>query len=126
MSELRRDIEIHPAENHQDGSSGFKIYLYLKGDKGAVQFAFNTSSPFDKKPYALDLGYHSKTPMYEDQTPVMESCNVIGGCRCFYDGSTSNADRLLPLLMEKGSDSIWEELEKHYKRIFEEGNKKEK
>lgn len=50
----------------------------------------------------------------EKELPI---CEYIG-CPCYYDGSSLNADRIYDILLERGSDGVWEELEKYYTDTF--------
>lgn len=96
-------------------------------------------------PLPADLGYHSPKPMYEGHTRIGEMkyeflredkveglpgvketkvpeedlpiCEYLG-CPCYYDGSGLNATKVFDILTEKGSDGVWEYLEKYYIDIF--------
>jgi len=101
-------------------------------------------------PMPADLGYHSRTPKYENHKPmgttktywreateeeraVMPSlkkvpdvfdtdtfshCELTDGEPCFYDGSGLNAERIYAILLEEGSDGVWEALGRYYYAIF--------
>ena len=114
----KKIVEFEPC-----GNDAMRIRFVLKGGKGAVQFlmcsgwypqVFNIHA----RPYALDLGYHSPRPRYIGQKPIAESCEYLDGKRCYYDGSSLAADRILERLLKEGSDAVWEELEEYYKEIF--------
>lgn len=64
---------------------------------------------------AVDVGYHSPRPMYEEHSP-MGSCHLLEG-DCFYDGSGLQAEKLLERVMVNGEivdDLIWVFLEEYY------------
>lgn len=100
-------------------------------------------------PMPADLGYHSRVPMYEGQTPMgsqkkipgaiernlkikdaskwepvyeqtddFHPCKWLDGAPCYYDGSGLNAEPVFELLIEKGSDAVWEYLENYYEEVF--------
>lgn len=100
------------------------------------------------KPSAYEIGYHSPKPMYEDHSPCgayrfdfdnpeivkdargMEiktprkvvtnsftHCELTGGI-CYSDGSVTNAQRYFEILITKGEEALWEELEEYYKSTF--------
>ena len=101
--------------------------MVLKGKGLAVQFVFSTgmypknvTKEWEGKPrhefpgyMAYDLGYHSRTPMYQGQGSIKD-CHYMGGKPCYYNGSGCNAGPVLDILLEKGSDAVWEELEKYW------------
>lgn len=70
-----------------------------------------------QKPMAADLGYHSPTPIFEGQDP-MDNCHLLGGGKCYYDGSRLNAERIFTVLREQGSEGVWSELESYWKELF--------
>lgn len=72
-------------------------------------------------PKVWDLGYHSRRPMYDDQSIHQESCDWLDGAPCYYDGSSLNGERFLQdFLTHPGS--IWRVLWKEYEETFEHGN----
>ena len=138
-------VECTPAwdKRHKDprkncGIHGVNLRMILKGDKGAVQFVLCTNwqlphvteeilnIPKDKTnikmrflPLPADLGYHSPEPMYEGQELMTESCPYLDGKPCYYDGSGLNAEPIYVTLLEKGSDGVWQELERYYSELFD-------
>lgn len=128
-----------PSKNY--GIHGCEMRFVLTGDKGAVQFVLYTNwqlphvteelvekgitNPRDLKyvllPMPADLGYHSPKRRYKGQKVLTKSCPYLKGKPCYYDGSGLNAEPVYQVLLEKGSDGVWEELEKYYERIFGEG-----
>ncbi len=129
-----------PEKNYGIGSVISR--MILKGKKGAVQFVFSTGILFPEtieeyiktglakyeltscgyyflnKPSAYDIGYHSKKKQYKEQTISKEKCEFCDDKPCYYDGSGLGADKYLDILIRKGSDAVWEELEKYYREIF--------
>ena len=84
------------------------------------------------QPRGWDLGYHSDKPLHEWQSdepgPDNEhiytrssECKYTPSGRCFYDGSTLNAEPLVEVLLREGSEGVWRELERYYARVFEGG-----
>ena len=128
----------HPDPSKNYGVSGCQISFFVKGSKGAVVFRIGTdwhlphvqeehrykgvSNPFsDLRPSGYDLGYHSYEPRYNYQvgsTPLIDSCPVLGGYPCYYDGSTSNAVNMIPDFLEGGTDWLWPRLYEYYAQIF--------
>lgn len=146
---LQRIVEFFPAwdkrstaPNKNYGIHGAELLMLVLGDKGAIQFRVSTNwhlehvqSELDQRtltkrpldifdisvlyhPMATDLGYHSKVQMYESQTPIKNDCKYTGG-PCYYDGSGLNAEPMLRLLIEQGSDAVWKRLEEEYRYRFE-------
>ena len=116
-----------PKKNY--GIHGVELRMVLKGDAGAVQFLLYTNwqlphvseelkgnTLFDR-PLPADLGYHSKTPMYEGQE-CRNDCQYLDGHDCYYDGSSLDADRIFKVLCAEGSDGVWRALEAYYNDVF--------
>ena len=138
---FERRVECSPGHWHRDegktdyGIGSVRMWFYLIGPKGAVQWQIGTEWYPPKareglmsggrwadrermmKPTGWDLGYHSPRPMYEDQT-LHGKCSVIGG-ECFYDGSGLNADLLIEGFIAGGTDWLWPKLEEYYRHTFE-------
>lgn len=132
-------IEITPAfdRRHPDPSKNYGIHgvemkFLVIGAEGAIQFVLYTnwmlphvaaelkrkhSNPFSE-PMPADLGYHSRVPMYEDQSQVTQECPYIGGEACYYDGTSLGAEKPWQILIENGGDGLWEFLEGEYARRF--------
>jgi len=115
------------------------LYFLLKGNHGAVQFivmadwfrpgteekvvdTFVKLFDDDIKPYGIDVGCHSTEPLYNGQLPTVPpgKCKYVPeGHPCYYDGSTSMArEWVKDILLERGSDGIWEALEDLYYEKF--------
>lgn len=140
---MERIIKFKPAydERHNPkgnyGIHGADLLMIVKGIHGATQFVLYTnwhlphvknellSKPLRDSldvecrflPMPADLGYHSKTPIYEGQEPLTHNCKLTGG-DCYYDGSGTAADSVYNTLVEKGSDAVFDILEKQYINIF--------
>jgi hypothetical protein len=138
---FERRIEFSPAFDKRSsdpaknfGIGAVRIWFYLIGPEGAVQWQIGTDwyvpsaqdhlyslSAYrrDKalRPQAWDLGYHSPRPLYEGQEPNSHDCEVLGG-PCYYDGSSLNAERLIRPFLEGGSEAVWRELEDFYRSTF--------
>lgn len=140
---LTRTIDILPAFDKRSddpdknyGIHGCDMRFVLKGDKGAVQFVLYTNwyLPAVREeliartrtaeecarrfcPLPADVGYHSPVPIYEGQ-PGTDNCKYLDGKRCYYDGSSLQAEDVYRKLLEGGSDAVWAELEERYRLIF--------
>lgn len=142
MSEnLERIVEFTPAfdKRHRDPSKNYGIHgvelrMVLKGEAGAVQFVLYTNwqlphvtRELDAKrgshtlchPMPADLGYHSPSPRWDDQT-AQPDCPYLDGKPCYYDGSGLNAERIYGVLLREGSDGVWRELREYYDELFAE------
>lgn len=73
----------------------------------------NTTEPI--KAWTWD--YHAKKPMYKGQKAMKGKCEFTKG-KCYCDGSCLTADKFLPILLEKGSEGVFEQLEADYKTRF--------
>lgn len=128
-----------PEPDKNYGIGAVTIRFVLKGDKGAVQFYLLTSwhlphvqeelknkpphLSLSIEPMPADLGYHSPVPRYEGQMVTRESCEYLDGKPCYYDVSGLRAEGVFKVLLEKGSDGVWEFLEKEYRSLFEDNDK---
>lgn len=115
-----------------EGTARARIAFYLRSaaepERGVVQFVlWHAMAPelglmtFDGRPtfpMALDLGYHSPTPMWEGQEPMDEECEILGG-RCFYDGSGLAAEKLLGVLRTEGANAVWSTLAAYWSAEFD-------
>ena len=145
MNNFEKIVEFEPAfdKRHLDSSKNYGVHgvdlkMILKGERGVVQFVLFTNwhlqhvmqeflnkpilNEVDIKcrflPMPADLGYHSPVPIYEGQTTVTDNCKYLNGKPCYYDGSGLNAERIYKVLLEKGSDGAWKELEDFYNSVF--------
>lgn len=140
MAEFRRELRLDPAYDRgpEYGIHGVEMRFLLHGDAGTVQFVLYTNwqlphvtprfhAPYDaiggdahwmERPMPVDLGYHSPVPLYEGQSLLTESCPVLGGRPCYYDGSSLNAEPVFHRLLAEGDAGVWAELEAYYTRTF--------
>lgn len=130
-----------PNEGGSHGVHGLQIRFVVKGEEGAVQFLLFTSwiprhedatscglyvsnwgyghnSALNTLP--ADLGYHSRTPMYEGHES-RHNCEHLDGAPCYYDGSGLNAQEAMYTLVNGGGDALWTYLEHYYAYIFRGG-----
>lgn len=106
----------------------FMTRFYLKGPKGVIQFWFETSirgfdsitdTPTAVRITPVDLGYHSREPLYPDQSS-RDDCELLDGAKCYYDGSSLQAAGLFrEWITSKDDNIIWKELQEHYEYRFE-------
>lgn len=144
MNTLERLVEFSPAYDLRSstpgknyGIHGVDMRMVLKGELGAVQFALYTNwhlphveaeldakKPDAKLPHLLchpmpaDIGYHSPTPRYEGQSVMQDKCGYLDGKPCYYDGSSLQAKEVYEILLRKGGDGVWAELERRYSELF--------
>ncbi len=142
----RREICFFPAWDKRSddpkknyGIHGVELRFHLVGPDLAVQFVLYTNwqlphvrEELDAKttnpcyphllchPMAADLGYHSRTPRYDDQKPMLGSCDLLGGAPCYYDGSALNAERIYDVLLREGDKGVWRELQAYYESLLAE------
>jgi hypothetical protein len=64
----------------------------------------------------FDLGEELIPDHFE--TGTFTPCEYLDDAPCFYDGSGLNAERIYKVLLEKGSDGVWQELEEYYEHTF--------
>ena len=126
-----------PGKGGSHGRHGLNIRFVSKGDSGAVQFVLYSGwLPQNVQPSSIgsrhvdnwgsiimpaELGYHSKTPMYEGQSTIDNSCEFCGGLPCYYDGSGLNASDAMYSLVNGGDDALWNFLDAYYNSVFSGG-----
>ena len=125
----------NPKKNY--GIHGVDILFTLKSKKGVIQFLIytnwqlpNVQKEFDNRPpdpkfpylfhepMAADIEYHSYKPIYEGQEPSTNSCSLLGGKPCYYDGNSMKAEEYFNILRTGGDKKLWEVLAERYKDIF--------
>ena len=124
----------HPDPKRNYGIHGVDLRMILKGPEGAVQFVLYTNWQLPHvaqetvnriengasriaiecafMPMPADLGYHWTKPRYDGQTQM--DCEYVACGKCYYDGSTMNAERIYEVLLREGSEGVWRELESFY------------
>ena len=139
--DFERIVTMRPAfdRRHKDphknyGIHGVELRMVLRGAKGATQFLLYTNWQLPHvteethrrhlhgtdllglhcsyDPIPADKGYHWATPQYDGQED--RDCDVLPGGKCFYDGSSLNADEIFQLLLTEGSEGVWKGLEDFY------------
>lgn len=130
-----------PRKNYGVGGCTLRFYVLNPQRTRAIQFVCYTDwlprktqdgilhDPFTGRykvtqevvgvqPMAADIGYHSPHKFYKRQKPM--ECDLVKGGKCYYDGSGLNAEPIRDLMLEKGSDAVWEALEAYYHEVFDE------
>ena len=121
--------------NKDYGIHGMNLRFVFKGDKGATQFLVftnwylphvikemarkaNTSEAIEMffTPIGADIGYHSKSELYDGQYKT-ENCLYTDGV-CYYDGSSLRADEFMSIFLAEGDEAVWKMLEEEYVNIF--------
>ncbi len=132
MSEFSRIIKWSPGydyrgdpEKRQYGAHGLEMRFLLRGPKATVQFVVMTGwlptwqhfgGPPSHEVLPADVGYHADAPQYEGQTSM--ECKERSQGHCYYDGSSLAADDVFQLLVTKGDEAVWEELQRRYDHWF--------
>ena len=122
-----------PAKNY--GVHGVNLKFLVKGPKGVIQFLIYTNwmLPHNMEelkakcdghycylePMPADIGYHSYVPMHEGEAPISKSCEYLEGKPCYYDGSSLNAEPIFDIMVSRGGDAMWAELERWYHDTFD-------
>lgn len=145
---FERRIEMSPSfdkRSEDHGIGAVRIWFYLIGPKGAVQWQIGTNWYVPSaqehlrslppsiinslenglgggryQPQAWDLGFHAREPRYyqDKDSPTHEHCDVLDG-PCWYDGSSLNAEPLIQPFLEGGSEAVWKKLAQYYHEVFE-------
>ena len=134
MTTLTRTIEILPAyEKCAEGYGvhGADMLFTLGNEKGYVTWCLFTNwylpgvrnhdtverDPFDywHSPTPAGFAYHSPKQLSPEQSP--SKCNLLG--ECYSDGTACTED-LFEILIAKGTDGIWTELESRWAGLFAE------
>lgn len=115
-----------PGSGGSHGIHGLQIRWLVIGAKGAVQFLLYTGwlpepetdlfSPVKTITLPADLGYHSLTPQYEEQSAM--DCELLPGGKCYYDGSGLNAQAPFTTLCNDGINALWAYLDAYYRHVF--------
>lgn len=120
----------NPDPRYDYGVHGVEVMFVLKGPAGATHFILFTNwhlphvqRELDAKRtdhllchcQPADVGYHSPTPMFEDQRPSSQSCEWLDGRPCYSDGSGLYSEKVYERLVREGDAAVWSELEEWYK-----------
>lgn len=139
MTTFERWVDVHPGHAllGDYGIAACRVFFYVRGTKGAVQFQIGTDwypkkarehlakfpadSLIDRpQPQGWDIGYHSHKPHYEHHKPISEKCPILNGL-CYYDGSSLQADDWVEGFVCGGTEWLWPRLEQYYRFTFESG-----
>ncbi len=130
-----------PAYNHPTEGGGRRslgVTFCAIGPKGAVDFAFTTGiycatdrddiengglicldgrrrPALGVLPY--DLGRHSIEPRHPGESS--QRCHLLACGRCYYNGSSLNAEDALDVLTDEGEEALWDLLHRFYAVIFD-------
>lgn len=133
---LRHWVDIEPAVDRGYVRMRFLVAgpFLPDGREGAIQFLINTGWLTDRlldevenrpgrdlwvyKPNQIDLGYHSPIPMYKEHEPLLQTCDVLAGQPCYYDGSGLNGEKPWKILREEGDQALWEFLDNYWHYVF--------
>lgn len=119
-----------PSKNY--GIHNCEMFMVLKGELGAIIFSMNTGWDLEhvheelaaktqlrnwwKK--GIAVCYCSPVPMNDDQKDHgRKNCDWLG-CTCYGDCGYAMSDEPYRILVEQGSDKVWEWLENYYKQTF--------
>ena len=116
-----------PGENY--GIHGLDVWFILKGPKGAVQFLANFGVYLPSVKHVtpgeimgFDVGYHAPTPQYDGQRSCNDTCELVEGGICYYDGSSTLADewakQIFSTVGRPPDNVVWEMLEHEYHDRF--------
>lgn len=138
MSALKRITSWIPATDRRDadpsknyGVSAMTLSFAVLGEKGAVELSIYTGwylkhvrEEFAEKRLlsdtfmGRDLGYHSYRAQYAGQWSS-DCCHLLGEERCFYEGSSLQAQELTEYFLEHGDESLFRKLEQLYKQYYD-------
>jgi hypothetical protein len=92
-----------------------RLEWYLRGPDLVVQFVMRADHEGVLEGW--DVGYHCVfDPGYATE---MESCDLLPGGRCWYDGTSLGAKDLQAKMSREGETVVWDELREWYDDVFE-------
>jgi len=130
---IRSSPRCKPGRCSSHGRHGLSILFVAKGDAGAVEFLLNTGllpqravrSPsgmieceWGGRAFPLHIGYHSKQPLHDGQTPKAESCEFCDGKPCYFDSTHCEATQAMYSLVNGGGSALWRFLDAYYEATF--------
>lgn len=134
-TEFKRIVDVHPAYDErykQFGIGSCSINFTIKGTKGAATFSLFTNwflphvreelvlnGTFSKKyskPIGSEVCYHSYTRMCENDL-LSEHCKVLN-TTCYSGADFILCDQYVDILIEKGTEGMYEKLEEFYNYHF--------
>jgi len=129
---LTRTIKIRPAYDKRVegcGIHGADMVFTLGNEQGYVTWTLFTGwhlpqtreggtikrYPFEywRSPQPANFDYHSPKRLHEWETPL--NCHLLGTC---YSDGTSCTEDLFKILIAKGTDGLWAELEARWAVLF--------
>ncbi len=127
VGNFRRTLTTAPGHNDRGGKygvHGLDLIFAITGPAGAVAAKIGTDWIPDhdgrrvwrgEGPRGSGLSWHWRTPRYEGHEIGAEPCDYLtGGDPCHWDMSYTAADPFVPLLVSRGLDAVWSELERIY------------
>lgn len=121
-----------PGGNH--GIHNAELVMTVRGPEAEVTLRVGTGwflpvtpgSTFNQKRYpnGYSVSFHTARPRYDGQEP--REVAPQGHCKewgqCYWDAGFPMAEEPAALLVEKGSDAVWEWLENQYNETVQEMN----
>jgi hypothetical protein len=123
MNTFTREVKITPAWDsgtREHGQHGCDLLFLLHGTKGTLLFEVFTGWYLKDKARAstpANVSYHSHNPIYEDDS-IHGECDWLKGKPC-YSNSLCCSTEMFRVLVEKGSEGLWEQMETLYGELFD-------
>lgn len=126
MTTFERKIYWKPAYNRMAEGYGrhcVDMHWVLIGPKGAISWCVFTGwfLPQDRdvswKPTGAGVSTHSRKKIKDEYRS--EKCEYLGGKPCWGGTSFTGGDPIFEILIEKGEEAAWKELEDWYAHTFE-------
>lgn len=133
-NQLERTIEILPGYDRRpsvEGMHGAEIVFILRGLKGAVTFAcfsdwlpkttqeglmhgVERSRVIGIQPQPLEYAYHAPAPSETVRRTRHTNCPYLNG-ECWTELSKGTAEYIRDILLQGGSEAVWQELGVRYR-----------
>lgn len=122
-----------PGSGGSHGKGGLKIHFVTKGDLGAIEFILGTGwypqfaipsnietryCEWGGEAYPYTIGYHSKTPMYDDHEVSAMKCEYLDGKPCYSGESNLRSYDAMYALVNGGEEALWGFLDAYYEHMF--------
>lgn len=136
VGDFERIVKIVDGYDRRTDGYGIKdatISFALKGHLGAVSFVIRTglypnntggvderAEEMQTKLTPLEVTTHSYMPRWEQEEPAINKCAFLDDKPCYSNTSFITAIEPFNILMNKGIESLWGWLEKHYDKMFSE------
>lgn len=132
MITFERTIDIKPGEAGPNGFHGCEMIFILRGPQGLATFACFTDwlprqAQDDARnglgirrlssgvqPVPLEFAYHSPKPTDTVRGTKRTDCPYLEG-ECYSSYSPQTAEYLRDVLLQRGSEGVWSELEQRYR-----------